>query len=210
MSASSASTRASSILSARARPLQPPRRSLDHLGIGALRHRRQAERVLAHAFQLLGELQALVVVGADGEDGDDGGRILVTQVAQQREERLRFVLRLGEEQLLALVDRQDQRRRLELAAVRSYRRRFVGERLQQRLELSGAALDGHAQLGARYRILAAANAPSSADSRPVSPEIAARSGRMTAAAGSCGRRAQAAETGRRAGTTICRRRRRRG
>jgi hypothetical protein len=56
--------------------LQSPRRSLDHLRIGALRHRGQAEHVLAHAFQLLGELQAFVIVRADGEHGDDGGRVV--------------------------------------------------------------------------------------------------------------------------------------
>ena len=36
-------------------------------------------------------------------------------IAQQGEKRLRFVLRLGEKQLLPLVDREDQRRRLGLA-----------------------------------------------------------------------------------------------
>ena len=94
------------------RPLQPPRRPLDHFGIGALRHGRQTERLLAHTFQFFGELQAFVVVRADRENGDDGGRVFDEQVTQQREEGLRLVLRLREEQLLALVDRQDQRGRL--------------------------------------------------------------------------------------------------
>ena len=86
--------------------LQPSRRPLDHLRVGALRHRRQAEHVLAHAFQFGGELQALVVVGADGANSDDDGRrVFDQQVAQQGKKRLRFVLRLGEEQLLGLIDR---------------------------------------------------------------------------------------------------------
>ena len=84
--------------------MQPSRRPLDHLRVRALRHRRQAEHVLAHAFQFGGELQAFVVVGADGANGDDGRRVFDQQVAQQGKKRLRFVLRLGEEQLFGLID----------------------------------------------------------------------------------------------------------
>ena len=60
------------------------------------------------------------------------------------------------------------------------RRRFVGERLQQRLELYGAGLDDRAQVGARDReSRPPQRRSSSAASRPVSPLIAARSGRIT-------------------------------
>ena len=58
-----------------------------------------------HTFQFLGELKAFVVVRADGENGDDRGRVVVEQITQQRKKWLCFVLRLGEEQLLSLVDR---------------------------------------------------------------------------------------------------------
>src|ERR1700733_11658226 len=104
-----------------------------------------------HAVELLGELQAFVIVRADGENGDDGRRIFVEQLAQQDEEAPGFVLCLGEEQLLALVDRYDQRRRLwRDFAIDRAGRRLVGERLQERLELGGAAIDGGAHVGARH------------------------------------------------------------
>ena len=70
------------------------------------------------------------------------GRVVFHEIAQQRKEWLCFVLRLGEKQLLALVDRKNQRRRLGFdAAIAHHRRRLVGERLQERLELDGAGLD---------------------------------------------------------------------
>ena len=139
-------------MSARARSVQPSRRPLDHLGIGALRHGWQAERFLAHAFQFLGELQAFVVVRADRENSDDGGRVVDEQIAQQGEEGLGLVLRLREEQLLALVDRQDQSRRLWFGAgFQCGRSCLVGKRLQERLELCSAALDGRSQIGTRHR-----------------------------------------------------------
>src|SRR5262249_55693966 len=91
------------------RPVQPSRRPLYHFCIGALRHRWQAERLLTHTFQFLGELKAFVIVGADCENGDNGGRIFDEQVTQQSKEGLGLVLSLSEEYLLALVNRQDQR-----------------------------------------------------------------------------------------------------
>ena len=110
--------------------------------------------MLAHAFQFRRKLQASVIVRADREKSDDRRRIVVDQIAQQSKERLRFFLCLGEKQLLPLVDRDDQGWRLRLSpAIRSHRRRLVGERLQQRLELYGAGLDDRAQVGARHRNL---------------------------------------------------------
>ena len=81
-----------------------------------------------------------------------GGGILNKQIMQQQKERLRFLLRLREKQLLALVNRQDQRRRLGFGAgIRAGRRCLDGERLQVRPELCRAAVDGGAKLGARHR-----------------------------------------------------------
>ena len=81
-------------------------------------------------------------------------RVFDQQVAQQGKKRLRFVLRLGEEQLFGLIDRQDQRRRLGLGIrVQRLRRRLFGERLQERLELYGTGLDDRAQVGPRYQYL---------------------------------------------------------
>ena len=60
--------------------------------------------LLAHALQLWRRLQPLVVVGADGEHGDDGRAVGHQQVTHQRQERLRLALGLRQEQLLALVD----------------------------------------------------------------------------------------------------------
>src|SRR5262249_11539834 len=89
--------------------IQSPCRRLYHLGIGTPRHRGQAERLLSQTFQLFSELQALVVVGSDGEQYDESWRVGRNQVAQQREEGFRLLLTVGQEQLLALVNRQNQR-----------------------------------------------------------------------------------------------------
>jgi hypothetical protein len=66
------------------------------------RHQRtfqEAHRLVARCagpwFCIGGELQAFVVVGADGANGDDGRRVFDQQVAQQGKKRLRFVLRLA-------------------------------------------------------------------------------------------------------------------
>jgi hypothetical protein len=78
------------------------------LGIGPLRHRRQAERDLFDAVQFPGELQALVVVGSDREQRDDRGRVFGQQIAQQSEKSPSLILSLGQKQLLALIDGEDQ------------------------------------------------------------------------------------------------------
>jgi hypothetical protein len=63
-----------------------------------------------------------------------------------------LALSFGEKQLLALIDAQEQRRRSGFVAIiRRSRHRFVGELLEERLELCRAKLDAPAQVGARYR-----------------------------------------------------------
>lgn len=89
-----------------ARTRQPARRAADHLAVGAHRHRRQREQFALDAFQRGFGLQALVVVGADGDHADHGGIIVLQQVAEERQERLGLLARLGREQRLGLVDRQ--------------------------------------------------------------------------------------------------------
>ena len=161
------------------RVVQPSRRPLDQLGIGALRHRRQAVGLLANAFQCLGELQAFVVVRPDREDRDDGWAVVDQEITQQGEERLRFALRLGEEQLLALVDRQDSTGNRGFTPAAGSTGAALSAR-SCRVSLSFAAPPWMAaRSSARGTLMrAAAQPPSSALRRPVTPVIAARSGRM--------------------------------
>ena len=132
-----------------------------------------------HAFELLGELQAFVVVRADGENRDDGGDILAEQFAQQDEELLGSP-RLGKKQFLALVDRYDQRWRLRPVSLSA----AIGVALSASAcksgsELRRAAIDGGAHFGARHRHLGGGKCRLRArTASPASPNIAARSGRM--------------------------------
>ena len=91
---------------------EPPRRTLDDLGIGAFRHGRQAKRMLAQALQALGGLQPLVAVGADGEERDQRGCILGGELAQKVEKGAGFLGSFRMEQLFGLIDGKDQRRGL--------------------------------------------------------------------------------------------------
>jgi hypothetical protein len=111
---------------------------------------RQTERSLLDAVELFGHLQSLVIVGADGEHGNDSRRVVDKEIAQQRQERLSLGLPLSQEQLLALVDRQHQTRRHLLAiGLQSDRSCRVDERPQQRLERDSTAEDRLTQIGAR-------------------------------------------------------------
>lgn len=105
-----------------ARTRQPARRAADHLAVGAHRHRRQREQFALDAFQRGFGLQALVVVGADGDHADHGGIIVLQQVAEERQERLGLLARLGREQRLGLVDRQHDGVRTRVRAYRPARR----------------------------------------------------------------------------------------
>ena len=80
ISESNSSTRRSSILSARDVPSKASRRPLDHFGICALRNGRQSS--LLDANELFGHLQSLVIVGADGEHGNDSRRVGDQEIAQ--------------------------------------------------------------------------------------------------------------------------------
>ena len=78
------------------------------------------------------------------------GAIGRDEIAQQGEEGLRLLLPFGQEQLLALVDRQDQRGGLRRdSGVGRGRRRFLCERGQERPQLSCTTVNGRPEIGAR-------------------------------------------------------------
>jgi len=107
---------------------------------------------VSNAFQRLGELQAFVGVRADGDDRQSRGGVRGQQVFQQLQECFGFHLPFGLEQFLALIDREDQYRRLRLNVscflVRGGWGRFVNQRLKNRPEAGGAAVDSLFQFGA--------------------------------------------------------------
>jgi hypothetical protein len=109
--------------------------------------------LLRNAFQRLGDLQALVGVRADRDQRGDSGVVNGQQVPQRRQERLGLLLPIGEEQLLALINREDEHRRLGRFCVsgqlvRNGHGRPVRERVEQRPEPCGARIDRRSQFGA--------------------------------------------------------------
>ena len=111
---------------------------------------------------------------------------------------------LGEKQFLALVDRENQPGRLRLGAVIGAGGVVLSERLQHRPELCSAALTTARNSARVIGYAATANAASSAANRPVSPEIAACSGRIAGSGKKLRSSRSAAETGRRVGMRIFR------
>ena len=188
-------------------------RAFDDGLVGALRHRREAEGLLANALQRRRSLEPLIGVGADGDDRRSGSSRDRRQGRGQGAGRRRPRPRLRQ----GTAPRPGR-----------WRARSAAGRVGLRWSRPGART--FSARAARRAVTAAAPASTAAFTSarvcfrparldrgfeaPDQPGLARERGALGTddrqAAGSCGRRARGAAKARREGTTTCPRRRRRG